>query len=320
MIGWGTGYGKLLLFGEHAAVHGHPAVGLAMPLETQVWIGTNPPETRLDARSRSFQLGSWQIHGMLPQHHQVFGELWKRLLQEVPAIGSAPTRGDKLHTDLPRQAVITSSVPYEMGFGSSGSLSTALVQAGSRYAGTEASAEWLWTAANSLEQVFHGTPSGIDTGLAVFGGCQGFLRKADQAGLPRRIPLQRPQLPLLVGSIPRTRTTRQLVAAVHQRLADEPHRTKGLLQELGNYADSAITHIQDTTATPPFIGRLASQAQVALGALGVSTAELDTLFSELEQLGALGSKLSGAGGGGLSLRCLPIIHSLSRRQWRSPGG
>ena len=295
MIGWGSGYGKLLLFGEHAAVHGHPALGLALPMEAQAWMGDDPPQQSLHPESRPFEVGDWEIHGMLPRHHAIFRQLWEQLLTQIPQIRNrmnvAVTR---------RQVAITSTVPYEMGFGSSGALSAALAQAGSRYIGTEASADWLWQTANTLETVFHGTPSGIDTGLAVFGGCQAFNRPVewDRQDLPRRMPLPAPPVMLLIGCIPRRSSTRDLVELVHRRLQEEPGRTGDLLTELGTYAAAIIQYLERGQATPRLFGHYADEAQQALRSLGVSTPELEHVFDRLADCGSLGGKLSGAGGGG----------------------
>ncbi|MFW6362935.1 MAG: mevalonate kinase [Spirochaeta sp.] len=294
MIGWGSGYGKLLLFGEHAAVHGYPAIGVALPQGIQVWIGSVNQQNKQHQNAESCILNGWTIHGMMPQHHSAFARLWEAFMRLLPKLDvSCPDR-DKTVT-------VSSGLPYAMGFGSSGSLSVALAQAGMRYIGIEPSAEWLWNTANQLEAVFHGTPSGIDTGLAVFGGWQAFHPQQGTVtpkSLPLRTPLPSVSIPILVGAIPRIGTTRKLVERVGEQLKAEPEYTTQILTQLGTHASTMIQYIKEGEASPENTAAEVRQAQAGLHQLGLSTPELEEIFAFLYSKGALGCKLSGAGGGG----------------------
>ena len=296
MIGWGTGYGTLLLFGEHAAVHGYPAVGMALPMTTGVWLGGKPHQ-RCHPEAQDFPVGDWTIHGLPPQHHPPFTDFWRCFLSLMPpafhqTIARAPEN---------RQAWIASDVPFAMGFGSSGALSAALAQAGMRLIGTEPSSSWLWATANKLEAVFHGTPSGIDTGLAVNGGCQAFHFPGignSSSQLPERTALPSIQIPLLIGAVPRTASTKQLIDRVKTRLQHDPAGTSSLLEQLGSCSQRIIEAAGNTTLAPELLADQANTAQKLLAEIGVSSPILNTLFAELATIGALGAKLSGAGGGG----------------------
>ena len=155
----------------------------------------------------------------------------------------------------------------------------------------------LWEIANEAEQVFHGTPSGIDTGLALLGGLRGF-RPAPPA-LPGVRALAGFPFHLVVGSLPRIGTTRALVKSLRERLKTPGDRAIREIEGLGAIAAAAIDLLSvDATGTAHDLAKCATQAQDRLRALDLSTAATDETLEAAIRGGALGGKLSGAGGGG----------------------
>jgi mevalonate kinase len=143
-----------------------------------------------------------------------------------------------------------------------------------------------------LEHLFHGTPSGIDTALSIHRGVHALLPVT--GGLPELRPVTLPHGHLVIGAIPRARSTAELVAEVGRRRAADPDGTAAILDRLGAIAG-------EVAESPPTIGQLgalANEAHGLLASLGVSTPETDLATTYLVEHGALGAKLSGAGGGG----------------------
>ncbi|HKK49465.1 MAG TPA: hypothetical protein VJ932_10225, partial [Alkalispirochaeta sp.] len=214
----------------------------------------------------------------------------------------------------PSQVEITSELPISSGFGSSAALCTALAQwslavtaAGEGSAATDGvstahTREWrevAWHRAHELETFFHGTPSGIDTGLAALGGVQAFHFQGATGGtLPSTTALSDHLPPLVVGSIPRNRSTRELVAMVHRRHEQDVPATTRILSDLGSLADEAIAHLSNQAGSPEVLGEMASAAQARLAELGVSSPVMERILSTGVTAGAVGGKLSGAGDGG----------------------
>lgn len=282
-MGVARGHGKLLLFGEHAAVYGHPAVGLRLDAYLEV---TLEPDD-----------GAW----VLPRLPARESDLVRRALAELEGAPSGGRLG------------IEGNLPMSVGFGSSAAFCTALVLA-ARGAGDDTGAgagssgagpsgpgpdeahdlDALWAEAHRIEHVFHGTPSGIDTGLSVYPGAS--IIYPDPPALPRREAAHLPPAALLVGAIPRTSTTAELVAGIRAMRERDRAAVEHSLHRLGRLSEAAAT--RESCPDANTLGRLADQAQAILRTLGLSTPRLDDALTALHDAGALGAKLSGAGGGG----------------------
>ncbi|MFW5694481.1 MAG: mevalonate kinase [Alkalispirochaeta sp.] len=308
--------GKLLLFGEHSAVFGYPAVGTALTRGVRLVISP--------ARRMTCTIAGAAADSKSTAHDGLtaFAEFLSDRAPSLP----------------PSHVEIVSDLPIAGGFGSSAALSTALAQwwidsetgavgegPGDEGARPETYRN-VWRRAHQLETFFHGTPSGIDTGLAALGGVQAF-RFGPSPGreLPTATPLLGRLPPLVVGSIPRRRSTRELVAAVRRRHDENPATAAPVLAALGSLADQAITHLSDAPVSPAFLGEIASVAQEQLSALGVSSASLERILRAGIAGGALGGKLSGAGDGGAFFLVCPDadtvgpVHAAVRREL-PPGG
>jgi mevalonate kinase len=149
----------------------------------------------------------------------------------------------------------------------------------------------LWAAAHELEHLFHGTPSGIDTGLAIHPGAN--IVFPDPPALPSIAPATLPRMQLLVGAVPRTTGTAELVAGIRTLRERNPRAVNARLAHLGELSRKA-----SSCGSAREIGEMASEAQEELAALGLSTPVLESALSTAIRNGALGAKLSGAGGGG----------------------
>jgi mevalonate kinase len=283
----GEGHAKLLLFGEHAAVHGHPAVGLSLA-------GTTVAELAPD------DSGGWRFPG--GEHEAGQAELLERMLSRLHELllGTGPGSGE---------ARFTSDIPRGLGFGSSAALCAAAASAlGS---GAETGRIWAW--AHEAERLFHGTPSGIDTGLALLDGL--YLFQPAPPGLPQPRRLTGLPLDLVVGAVPRRRDTATLVRGLRERLASGDRRANAALRELGEFARRAADLLAgpgERGARLEGLGELANAAQRLLAGQELSTPELDGLLREGLSCGALGAKLSGAGGGGAFFLICPRADSAER--------
>ncbi|TVQ27341.1 MAG: hypothetical protein EA382_03865 [Spirochaetaceae bacterium] len=266
----GHGAGKLLLFGEHSAVYGYPAVGIQLSHGLTVSI---------DAGA----CGSGWVLPPLPA---------PAAAQVTAALDALAPIATEFGVDEPPghgRVTITGDLPMSVGFGSSAAFCTALLDA--TIPSLSSDRLRFWEAAHRLEHVFHGTPSGIDTGLSIYNGASALYPMSP--GLPTRSRVRLPECTLLVGATPRERSTAQLIGAVRERHDRDPRGFSRGMATLGDLAERVARGV-DAVA----LGAVAGDAHAVLVDLGLSTRSLDACITAILNEGALGAKLSGAGGGG----------------------
>ena len=275
----GLGRGKLLLLGEHAAVYGHPAVGLSLDEGIRA-------ELELSGEDR------WSIGGVDQEDRQAVLEvlaLYEELVPELARLG----RG---------RLGLETTIERGLGFGSSAALCVAVSAAlcsalGDPAAGGEEFSGRVWALAHRAERLFHGTPSGIDTGLSLLNGLCAFEPRPPELPAIRR--LRGIALDLVVGAVPRVAHAGALIGSLRERMLAGDPSTRNGLEALGRLAAEGI-EILDRGGSGALgrFGELCCRAGELLGSLGLGTPELDRLLAEGIAHGACGGKLSGAGGGG----------------------
>ena len=291
MAAVGKGSAKLILFGEHAAVFGYPAIGLSLPEQTIV-------------RIQGHQGKEWDLRRIRPADQPVVRRVMERLEAVLPAL-CADGRGS---------VEIESTVPRGVGMGSSAALCAAAAGAGlaSVEAGTTPDTTRTWALAHELERMFHGTPSGIDTGLSLLSGLTAF--SPHPPALPESERLPAAPLLLVVAALPRARDSAGLIRAVGEQMSAGVPAVRNAMRELGGLAREARQHLiaqateqtaEGSTGMAAAVGSLADRAMAGLRELGLSSRELDFLLEEGRHAGALGGKLSGAGGGGAFFLVVP---------------
>jgi mevalonate kinase len=154
-----------------------------------------------------------------------------------------------------------------------------------------------WRLAHRLEGIFHGTPSGVDTGLAVMEGTCAFQPHPPDLPAFERLPCPLPGL--VVAAVPRDASCGALIADLGRRLGSGDRSAIRAIDSLGEIAAAARNALRRCggDAAAPLAG-LADDAMGLLRGLGLSTPALDALLDAGRRAGALGGKLSGAGGGG----------------------
>ena len=258
----GSAAGKLLLFGEHAAVQGYPAVGVALDRRVHVTLTAAP---------------RWlfTFQGVQVEHDESVA-----FARRLDGTYAETLRG-------PYEVAITSDLPISRGLGSSAALCGAIARA----VGV-ADLPTAWSLAHRFEHFFHGTPSGVDTGLAIYERPLAFrFEGAGRIPVARSVPL--PGAYLVIGTSPRVSVTRDLIAMV-QAVAARP-RGRAVIEELGAIS-GAVAAAPAVSVSE--LGAYADRAMALLTELDLATETLQTALDAGRAAGALGGKLSGAGGGG----------------------
>jgi mevalonate kinase len=273
--------GKVILLGEHSVVFGLPAIAGAI-------------DRRLEVRVR-FDDG-------IPSSDP-------KLLRAVEVAAR------DLELDPARLCVeVASDIPPACGLGSSAALSLALVRALASLGGRAVSDEEIRTRASRVEDVFHGTASGVDVAASASGGVVWFERSN-----PPTIEPLRPARPvdLVVGLSGDPRSTAGPVSRLRERHARRPELYGRLFELAGHVVRAGREAL--LAGDWESLGTLMDTAQGLLNAFGVSTPALEHMLAIARGAGALGAKLSGAGGGGVIIALAPGIAERVAEALRSAG-
>lgn len=267
----GAAGGKLLLFGEHAAVYGRPAVGVGVPWRLQL---------RFSAARAGDESGDESPAAA------------ERLRDACRRIGGAPTAG---------ALEVRSELPLGVGLGSSAALCVALARAVASTRGGRS----LWSVAHRAEHAFHGSPSGIDTGLALLGGVRRFTPPAP-GRLPTAHAIAVQGLYLIAGFVPRRGDTAAHVAAVRRRMEAGDGAVRSAIDRLGAIVAPACELLAASAADRAVrLGALADEADELLAGIGVGSPAVAGVLAAARSAGATGGKISGGGGGGAFVAFVP---------------
>jgi mevalonate kinase len=285
--GQGFGHGKIILIGEHGVVHGHPALaaGLGVGIRADAVTGTG----RLD-------VPAWALEARAGDGSPVGRAL------------SAILTGLQI-SDLDFH--LEAAIPSRAGLGSSAAMAVAIARAAAAAAGTEIGVREQAAAVDAAEAVFHGSPSGIDA-AAAFGGGVGRFRRGEGW---RAVPVTQ-AMRICVGLTGRPRDTAAQVAAVG-RLRERTPAVGKLLAFFADLVDAGehALAIGDVDG----LGRLLDVAHGLLCALRVSSPEIELLVHGARAAGAIGAKLTGAGGGGAVIALAPGHEHDVVAHWRRDG-
>jgi geranylgeranyl diphosphate synthase type I len=279
--GHGRAFGKIILLGEHTVVYGAPALAAGI-------------ERGARASARLLAPGE-------PSFLDLAG---RRILADSAADDDlAKAFAALLAEGTPPVAVEASSdLPPGGGLGSSAALAVAIARAVDAVTGFASGDETrLLARAGAWERVFHGNPSGIDTATAFHGAV---LRYSRAGGVPTLKPLNFPvELWLCVGWSGESSSTRSMVEGVARMHARRPDVVERSIAGAAALVENATLALEagDLTA----LGKLMDLGQMILAGLMVSTEAIERMCALARGAGALGAKLTGAGGGGSVIALVP---------------
>lgn len=281
----GHGQGKLILVGEHAVVYGHPA--LVAGLQRGARAVATRARDGADRLVLSAQVSGEPLFEVVdvPSPAEPMERAWRAMLDALDARGAGV------------RVEVTLGLPPGAGLGSSAALAAACCRALAALLGRDAAS--VTRAVHASEGVFHGSPSGIDQAAALGGG----LLRFERGDTPTLTTLTAPPLRVVIGQPAPGASTARMVAGVAALLGRQPHLGPSICHTIGALAEAAQTAI--CAGDHPTLGDLLNINHGLLVSLGVSTPTLDTACHIARDAGALGAKLTGAGGGGCMIAVGP---------------
>ncbi|HUF20139.1 MAG TPA: mevalonate kinase, partial [Burkholderiales bacterium] len=280
----GSAWGKVILFGEHAAVYDRHVLALPIECAAVASLREVDDETRLTVSEPA----GTERH-VVPR--TAAGGVGGMLAYIIERLGLAGR-----HFDVRLEL----RVPVAMGLGSSASASVAIVRAFDQLLELGLDDEAVNALAYDCEKLAHGDPSGIDNTLATYGKPILFRRNAS----PAIKPIELSAMPPLVVAASGTRgITRDQVNAVRERFS----RMRASYDAVFDQMDGIALAGAGALAAGDYatIGGLMNVCHGLLNALQVSTPELERMVDIARRSGAVGAKLTGAGGGGSIVALCP---------------
>jgi mevalonate kinase len=186
---------------------------------------------------------------------------------------------------------INSAIPVAAGLGSSAAVIAAVTAAAGSLLEAKMSKEDVFRITCETEKVVHGTTSGVDPAISTFGGA--LLFQIDTGFKSLEV---KGNIPLVVGDTGVKRSTRVQVEKVRSVMENYPSIFEPLRKVAREIVLRAINAFKENDMVT--LGELMNINHALLYGIGVSDESLEWLINASRKAGALGAKLTGAGGGG----------------------
>jgi mevalonate kinase len=284
-MGKGSGYGKVILFGEHFVVHGVPGIVSAIDSTTDAEVkktgkGIVVRDERKTAKGYSEEKRLQQLESI------------ERMLK---AMGIDPK--------MPLSIWIGGTLPGFSGLGASAASSVAIARAIAEELGMNVPDERINQVAYEAEKAYAGNPSGIDNTAATYGGLMWFQK--NMSGGPdfvEKLNIQKP-VEIVIGSTGKVANTKAMVEGVAERKKKNPQKYDPLFKRAEEIAIEGRKALEAGDLKK--VGALMNENHTLLQGIEVSSRELDLLVDIARKQGAYGAKLTGGGGGGCMTALTP---------------
>ena len=285
-MGKGSGFGKVILFGEHFVVHGIPGIVAAIDSTTDAEVtkagrGITMKDERKGSKDYAKEKRTQQIESI------------QRMLKTMEIAPETANLSIRLGGNLPGFS----------GIGASAASSVAIARAIAEEFEKDLPDEKINEIAYEAEKAYAGTPSGIDNTAATYGGLIWFKRNL--SGGPNTIEKLsiREPVEIIIGSTGIVADTKEMVAGVAARKKKNPEKYNPLFRQAEELAFTARKALEESDLRK--VGDLMNENHRLLQEIEVSCKELDYLVDLARKQGAFGAKLTGGGGGGCMTALTP---------------
>jgi len=284
--------GKVTLFGEHAVVYGYPAIVTAIGRRVHV-----TAESRSDGAVVIAAL-DLRVPGVVVTYRGdevIIGTDYGRTLSAVAYLRKAiEITSDYLGARGGVNLTVRSEMPVGAGLGTSAAVSVATIAAYSKILGFELRKDEIAKLGWEVEKAVQGIASPMDTSIASFGGTIKIWREGKEF-IRRQLSVSIEE-PLIIGYVERQHTTAEMVKAVKKLKEKYGELIELIMKAIGRLTEEAENALLRGNVLK--VGTLMNVNHGLLEALNVSTMKLNQIVYAARAAGALGAKLTGAGGGG----------------------
>lgn len=266
--------GKLMLFGEHAVVYGHPCIVTAVNSRLTVSVEKS---------------NTVEFHTPGTNNHE--------FLQEAVRYATERWNISSVTID------VSSSFTGKYGFGSSAAVTVATMKAITDLFSIPLSRHELFQHCYQIVLNVQKIGSGFDLAASLFGGTIYY----EQFGKIIE-PVEHPGYELVIGYTGEKANTVSIVEEIAQKKEQYPEKVERIFSAITDLVHNARKKIEEGDVER--VGKLMDYNQEYLRDLGVSSEKLEALIQAAKKTGALGAKLSGAGRGD----CMIALVSKEKRR------
>ena len=285
--------GKLIISGEHSVVYGAPAVAMAVDRSAVFEvIPQNDNKISFDIPELSTSsytlLALRDLKSRVERKYNQFvkGEIGIGYVLTAPADLFRFTfihALDGLHRSLDHGVImkLRSTIPMGCGMGSSAATVLSELRALGHYLRVDFKPDWYYEYSLEVERLQHGYPSGIDTHMALHGGCAYF-----KDGIGYKIPLPDFKIYLIETGKPDS-STGECIEAVKLKYA-----SSNIWTEFEDVTNLLIEFIRNKNIF--HLRQSIRDNHRLLKTIGVVPAKVSKFIDEIENLDGA-AKISGAG-------------------------
>jgi mevalonate kinase len=287
---------KVILFGEHFVVYGSPAILAAINKRISVDARTIiHDENKIVIRSDIGVAGEYHKNGEFnaleggSKAKAVLDPLYGAIRQVLLMRNKKKKKKKK---NIGIEIGISSRVPPGIGLGSSAASCVATVAAVDSLFQKNPSRQKVCKLAIESERLIHKRTSGADCYVSTFGGLMQYYGKSKSF---KNIETKR-SLSLVVASTGIKHSTSDLVAGVKRFKDTNRILFESLSKQASDICLQACTAIESGKCDK--IGELMNENQIILQQIGISHHKVRDIIDICSKAGAMGAKITGAGGGG----------------------
>jgi mevalonate kinase len=282
---------KIILFGEHFVVYNKPAILASVTKRIKVGAHLNNSKT-INIKSdlgieASYKESDFNIIKGANDSQTILYPLYE----------SARSVLSERHQILGLDILVNSEFPYGLGLGSSAASCVATVAAVDSLF-HKPDKQYVCDKAIKSERLIHNNSSGADCYISTFGGLMYYIKNTGFNKI-----YCRKDLSLIIGNTGIRHSTGALVSSVKKFKDENSSLFNNLSRRAENICQDAFTAI--TKGDERKLGKLMRENHTLLQQIGVSNDKIDDLVNACVENGALGAKLTGAGGGGIMIALVP---------------
>jgi mevalonate kinase len=289
--------GKVILTGEHFVVYGEPALVMAIDRYVQVTVSFRS-DYQIYVVSDLGVSGFFDKDQFRPESGGVDA---RKILEPVKI--SAEVTMENLDEKKGFDVEVTSTLPMAVGLGSSSALAVSTVAAIGRLLEITFNKDEIIQLSTEAEKYVHVNPSGVDQSISAYGN---IISYSKSQGISRIHTDS--AIPLVIGNTNVRRNTGKIVDSVGFRTRKLPNVMKSLTSIAGTVTREAIDVMKQGNLVQ--LGLLMDINHGLLSAIGASNEFLERLVYAAKRGGALGAKLTGAGGGG----CMIALTNVNQQE------